>query len=107
MTFQRRESPHTYLPTLGSFSSEAILNEPFLEAIVNRNLDRHRRVDGDRYCFDVLDVIPARERATARALTAAWLIASLVVVALFAVTLGSPVTSQTGSASQVSMQAAH
>ena len=44
----------------------------------------------DRLAFDTLDVIHARERATPRALAAAWLVASMVVVAFFALALATP-----------------
>jgi len=60
---------------------------------MGRNFDRTRRRQADRYHFDALDIAHARERASTRAIAAAWAVAGVVVAGLAAATLFVPAIS--------------
>ena len=78
-----------------------------MEGKFGRARAERRRRGADRFCYDTLDVISAREKISLRAVAAAWIVAGFAAAALLVWAAISPATLRAPPAMQEQLQAAH
>jgi len=71
---------------------------------LGRNFDKSERRQQDRYQFDALDVAHARERASPRAILAAWIVAATAIGTLAAMAIVTPPMSPAKNVADVRTQ---
>ena len=78
-----------------------------MEGKFGRARVERRRRGAERFCYDTLDVISAREKISLRAVAAAWIVAGLAAAALLVWAAIAPATLRAPPAMQERLQAAH